>query len=57
MRRVVLVLVGFLSAAPAFAHDAYLCISESASGIAFDKATKKWSQSSFKTGVLNSVMV
>jgi hypothetical protein len=42
MRCVPLVATILLLASPVLARDAYLCISESSAGIAFDKDTRKW---------------
>jgi hypothetical protein len=37
-------------ALPVFAQDAYLCISDSATGLSFDKATKKWDPTYLRAG-------
>ena len=50
MKHLILFLLCLLSAGSAVAQDSYLCIADHSTGFAFDKNSKQWSTSGFKSG-------
>jgi hypothetical protein len=50
MKHIAWMAVGMVLAGPAAAQDAYLCISDAAAGMAFDKDRGSWVATTFKAG-------